>query len=207
MVDVTVSISSDVPAEYLSFALVKAASDESDNGRADGNTTGDIQDAELGTADLHVRLRAERTRLGQGRSYVLLYEVTNTLSGESTHVAAEVEVPIDLNGVTDPLHVRLLEQEGGTVVQWDAVPGAEHYDVIRGDLVSLRALADRIDLGPVSCIANGLSATSTETFPDTASPAEGQAFFYLVQYHDGSDSSYGTESSPGPRIPASGACE
>jgi hypothetical protein len=85
------------------------------------------------------------------------------------------------------------------------VTGAVSYDVIRGHLSSLHALPDRIDLGAVTCIAN--DSTQTGTLPDTESPPAGQAFFYLVQYHDGRDSSYGTESSPGPRIAASGTCD
>ena len=35
----------------------------------------------------------------------------------------------------------------------------------------------------------------------------GQAFFYLVQYHDGIDSTYGTESAAKPREPGPGDCE
>ncbi|MCP4594165.1 MAG: hypothetical protein GY842_25835 [bacterium] len=53
-------------------------------GRGDGATTNDIQNADLGTDDREVRLRAERTGDGPGRIYTLTYQATD-------HVGNSVE--------------------------------------------------------------------------------------------------------------------
>jgi hypothetical protein len=58
----------------------------------DGHTRGDVQGAVLGTADFEVLLRAERQGGRSGRTYTLLYEVTDE-AGNVTVVP--VEVPVD----------------------------------------------------------------------------------------------------------------
>jgi hypothetical protein len=76
------------------FALTAATSDEPDNGKADGNTVNDIQGAEIGTADLDVRLRAERAGNMDGRIYTLGYTATDA-SKNTAEGAVEVSVPHD----------------------------------------------------------------------------------------------------------------
>ena len=52
-------------------------SNEPDNGTGDGNTTNDIQGADIGSDDRDVMLRAERAGNGNGRVYTLTYRVTD----------------------------------------------------------------------------------------------------------------------------------
>src|SRR5439155_8274138 len=58
-----------------SMVLASATSTEPDDAPAnfDGNTTGDIQDASIGTPDTTVLMRAERSGEGPGRVYALTY--------------------------------------------------------------------------------------------------------------------------------------
>ncbi len=63
----------------------------------DGNTTHDIQNVELGTADVAVSLRSERRGNGDGRIYELTYRVTDA-SGNSTVQSVIVDVPHDASG-------------------------------------------------------------------------------------------------------------
>jgi hypothetical protein len=74
--------------------LVSVISDEPDDavGSGDGNTTGDIQGADLGAADTSVLLRAERSGKGDGRTYTLTYEAEDR-SGNVTSVSKTVTVP------------------------------------------------------------------------------------------------------------------
>ena len=74
------------------MALASIYSNEPDNGLGDGDKADDIQDAELGTADLYFRLRAERSGGGSGREYVVTYTATDA-SGNSASASATVAVP------------------------------------------------------------------------------------------------------------------
>jgi hypothetical protein len=72
--------------------LISITSNESDNGLGDGNTVGDIQEADLGADDRDFRLRAERSGLGGGRVYTILYEAEDA-SGNVNRATATVAVP------------------------------------------------------------------------------------------------------------------
>ena len=74
-----------------SVRLVSITSNERDvsRGCGDGNTTGDIQDAAIGTDDRDVLLRAERCGRGSGRTYLLTYEVQDASGNVAT-----VTVPV-----------------------------------------------------------------------------------------------------------------
>ena len=72
--------------------LVSVTSSESDNGRGDGNTVNDIQDADLGSDDRSILLRAERSGRGNGRTYTIVYEAEDA-SGNTTIEEAIVVVP------------------------------------------------------------------------------------------------------------------
>ena len=69
---------------------------ESDNsiGDGDGDTSRDIREAEIGTADVDVLLRAERNGRGDGRTYTLLYRATDS-SGNKVDAEVSVFVPHD----------------------------------------------------------------------------------------------------------------
>jgi len=92
-VAVTVSDQCD-SAEDIDVILYAISSSEPDNGRGDGNTTGDIQNAQVGTDDRAFDLRAERSGGGSGRIYMATYRATD-LSGNFTDGVATIEVPHD----------------------------------------------------------------------------------------------------------------
>ncbi|HEV8198641.1 MAG TPA: hypothetical protein VGS03_01315 [Candidatus Polarisedimenticolia bacterium] len=76
--------------------LVSATSSEPDDapGAGDGTTTGDIEDAAIGTPDVSVLLRAERAAAGTGRVYTLEYTATDA-SGNPASSSVQVTVPHD----------------------------------------------------------------------------------------------------------------
>ena len=76
--------------------LVSVQSSEPDDaaGKDDGATTGDIQGASVGTADVEILLRAERDGRGPGRIYTLTYRATDQ-AGNVTPASAIVTVPHD----------------------------------------------------------------------------------------------------------------
>ena len=99
-------------------------------------------------------------------------------------------------------------EEGGTPgtahLFWNAVGGAEVYDVIQGDLTQVSESNREIRLGPVHVLASGQLAASYSEGLSGAIPPVGRAFFYLVQYRQGTSASgWGTESSPWPAEPSS----
>jgi hypothetical protein len=186
---------------------VSATSSEPDDAASgtDGHTTGDIQGASTGTADLQVQLRAERDSEGPGRTYTLTYRATDD-SGNAGTTAATVAVPLALADVVEPLNLTL-QGAAATRVAWGEVQGALSYDVIRGDLASLRINGSNVDLGTVTCIENGSLDTNTTGHEDAAAPAPGRVFFYAVQFNDGiEDSSYGSESVGWARVVSGGEC-
>jgi hypothetical protein len=74
------------------FRLVSITSSEPDEGLGDGDAPGDIQDAAVGTPDTVFALRAERSGLGPGRTYTIVYRATDG-AGNARDVAASVAVP------------------------------------------------------------------------------------------------------------------
>lgn len=75
-----------------SIQLIAAMSNEPDNSLGDGTTSGDIQDAAVGTDDRAFLLRAERSGTGAGRIYTVTYRATDA-SSNVTVVSAQVVVP------------------------------------------------------------------------------------------------------------------
>jgi hypothetical protein len=88
--------------DAFEVVLIAAESNEPDNGKGDGDTTGDIQGASIGEDDRNVRLRSERSGNGKGRIYTLTYRVTDG-SGNATEVEAKVYVPHDFSDAKDRL--------------------------------------------------------------------------------------------------------
>jgi hypothetical protein len=83
----------------VSLTLESVTSSEPDDapGGSDGTTVEDIQDALAGTADFDVRLRAERSGAGSGRTYTLTYRATDA-SGNWTLLNATVTAPRSIAG-------------------------------------------------------------------------------------------------------------
>ena len=72
--------------------LVAIVSSEPDDGIGDGATTGDIQNATVGTDDRNFDLRAERKGNGDGRVYTATYQASDA-GGNSAEDSGEVAVP------------------------------------------------------------------------------------------------------------------
>jgi hypothetical protein len=191
----------------VTVTLLSAQSDEPDDapGLEDGATQRDIRGTMPGAPDRSLRLRAERSERGRGRTYTLVYRATDG-AGHATRAVVRVGVPHDREGVAEPLSLRVEENPAGTRVAWPALPGARRYDLVRGDLGSLRMTVEGIDLGAVSCLQTGTAVATVAGREDTARPAPGQAFFYLVACDDGAPGSFGTVSAPGPRSAWAGGC-
>jgi hypothetical protein len=193
--------------------LVSVVSSEPDDapGDGDGRTTGDVMGADVGTPDGEVLLRAERSGDGPGRSYELTYAARDA-SGNSASALTVVTVPHDQGQGPEPLSLRL--EPNGTAglahVYWNTVAGAQTYDVITGDVASLKVDGNRITLGAVRVPARLVTSTAfleaAVSLSASANPPTGRAFFYLVDYRVGRGTSgFGTEAVPLPLEPAS--CE
>jgi hypothetical protein len=79
--------------------LVSVISSEPDDapGGGDGSTTGDVADADIGTSDLALGLRAERAGSGPGRTYTVVYSAADR-GGNTVEASANVFVPHDVGG-------------------------------------------------------------------------------------------------------------
>jgi hypothetical protein len=196
----------------LSLAGVVSSEPDDVPGPGDGQTPGDIVNVSSGPVPVSFLLRAERDSGGPGRTYTLSYQALDS-HGNVGDRPLTVDVPHDIDGITEPLILRMEESMSGTIVRWDPVPGARWYNVIVGDLAALRALPAADDSSSF-CVALGLSGLDTTGSEVNVDPDIGQAFFFLVEYDDGQEfevdrpSGYGTESAPYDRTPAapSSAC-
>ncbi len=189
--------------------LVSVTSSEPDDapGGGDGNTTMDVSGADVGLADEVFSLRAERLSTGSGRTYEIDY-IARDASGNTSSSLAIVTVPHDLGSGPEPMLLRVswTGSPGMMELYWNAVTGAQAYDVISGDLGSVRTDASRTSLGRVQVLARGTMGLSSTEGTDGRVPALGSALFYLVQYRDEKGGTgFGTESAPWPREPDS--CE
>lgn len=103
LVDVTTTHTASDACGTVNIALVSVTSNEPDDapGAGDGNTVADVQGADLGTADFHLMLRAERSGTGDGRDYVLTYSATDE-SGNSSEAETWVVVPLVRDGSGRP---------------------------------------------------------------------------------------------------------
>jgi len=91
-VNATISVSDDQDP-HPTVTLVSIVSSEPDNGLGDGDTPNDIQQADLGTDDRQVLLRAERGGTGPGRTYTVTYEARDA-AGNTVQVSVDVTVPL-----------------------------------------------------------------------------------------------------------------
>lgn len=208
LVDVGTIVTASDKCGTPSVVLTSITSSGADDavGSGDGNTARDIQGANPDTLDFDFQLRAERNGGGEGRVYSVTYTTADG-SGNSTHATARVVVPHDQGGGSEPLLLSTQEKAGGTVFEWNPVPGAISYSVVRGDLSSLKEGSDFIDLGTVVCLLPRSTLTSTTGHEDAEVPLAGQAFFYLAAYNDGQASGYGSDTATKPRLKTGGGCE
>jgi hypothetical protein len=208
MIDVTADITIFNVCGSATVTLVSVTSSEPDDdpGGNDGNTTDDIQGAEIGTDDRAFRLRAERMRQGGGRTYLATYRVVDHLGQETLRSAAAV-VPSNQGGPNDPLALSLTETAAGTRVDWTRVDEGLIYNVVRGRVGDIVETSQAYELGAVACVEPRSTDTTTEGFEDATVPAPGEVFFYVVDYADSGEwASYGSESAWKPRIVDAGDC-
>jgi hypothetical protein len=78
---------SDICDPSPSIQLISITSNEADDGLGDGDTTGDIQEADIGTNDTSFLLRAERSGTGTGRIYTVTYRATDASSNTTVKTA------------------------------------------------------------------------------------------------------------------------
>ncbi len=202
-------VSSDDACGLSTVTMDSVISGEADDmpGMSDGETTDDVSINPPGPGTPpSFSVRAERDAQGSGRQYAITFSAVDA-AGNSSQLIEYVDVAIEQDGMTDPLALSVDKSPAGTVLDWSAVAGAEGYHAIRGDLSAIATIGQTYDLGAVSCLEAGSLDTSTAGFEDSANPAPGEAFFYLVEYIAGEGSGYGTESAAKPRVPAAGACQ
>ena len=96
------------------------------------------------------------------------------------------------------------ESDDGTLVEWGDIHQALWFNAVRGDLGDLNDVNQTYHLGPVICLVAGTMLHSTVGSEDAEVPRLGDGFFYVVEYHDGMASGYGTESAAKERFVPSG---
>jgi len=132
MVDIQASVYAvDLCGDVASLTLVSVVSNEADNGRGDGNTTGDIAGVEENTLDTLFQLRSERMGGGGGRVYTATYQATDE-SGNRAEVSATVVVRNDPPGRTRSVAVTYGTPDGNRL-QWRpaADPDFRNYNIYR----------------------------------------------------------------------------
>ena len=110
--------------------------------------------------------------------------------------------------LSDRTSLKVRREATGSVVSWSPVLDASGYDLVRGDVEQIRATWNAVNLGPVTCLADSVTATDTALLPDAELPAPGTAFFYLFRDNASvSDPrSYGADSAGRNRTASSGDC-
>jgi hypothetical protein len=193
--------------------LVSVTSSEADDasGTSDGATTGDIQGADVGTADPTILLRAERNGTGPGRVYEINYRAIDR-AGNTAPGFAVVTVPHDQGQGPEPLLMKLQPIAAGATPQridWPAITGATGYDVLRGTLSQVHLQNGVTLLGDVTLLVRSTSLTTLSEPSNAPVPPVGQGYFYLIQQRtDRGGVGWGSEPAPWPRQPSScdGGC-
>jgi N-acetylneuraminic acid mutarotase len=208
MMDVVAPVTATDTCSSSSVVLSTIISSEPDDatGLNDGNTTGDIQGASVGSADFDFQLRAEREGGGEGRIYQVTYSAVDSFGNRSS-ANSFVLVPHDQGGGTEPVIVSAEDGVNGTILGWNPVPDANSYKVIRGRTAELHEAGSFIDLGTVACLLPDSTGVNAPGCRDPEIPPLGQAFFYLVSYNDGLESGYGSDTASKPRVKTAGGCE
>ncbi len=203
-VTATPSVSTCGPPPLYTLLAVTSSEPDDAPGNSDGKTTGDIQGASIGQSDFSVSLRAERDAHGPGRIYEITYRASNA-AGELI-ASASILVPHDLGGLTDPISLKVTQTQAGTLLEWDEVAGALHYNVIRGDLTGLEVVGSGVNVNDAECLVSRRPSQDTAGHEDAALPEPGQIIFYLAEYDDGVSSGYGSPEAGMPLLVPSGIC-
>jgi flagellar hook capping protein FlgD len=103
------------------WELTSVTSDEPDSA-GPGDPPNDIQGADIGTPDVALQLRSERSALGAGRTYTLLYTASDG-SGNTVQDTLYVRVPHDQGA-------RALASNGFSTNGKELLPGVATFDVI-----------------------------------------------------------------------------
>lgn len=192
------------PAPRLVLDSIVSSEPDNAPGGGDGNTTGDIEGALLGTADFDFLLRAEREGNGPGRTYTIRYRATDASANHDVGTDT-VKVPHDQNGIDEPISLKV-DDALSTLVRWEPAYQAQHFDVIRGNLEQIRVDGSNFELGAVICLKTNATTDSAVGSEDAVVPQPGKAFFYLVQFYDGAkESSYGERSAAKARVMGAGS--
>jgi hypothetical protein len=196
MVPVTASLSATdlctLDSEIL-LILNTTASDEPDDapGPSDGATVNDIRNAQLGSPDFDVKLRAERDNNGSGRTYTLTYKASDQ-SFNSTSTPLTVFVPMSVGGVTEPIIIVTEATPVGTELTWSENPHAAYYNIIKGRLSNLTDDGESYDMGETECVEAGSADASTTGNEDATVPPPGEGWFYIIESANGYRTGYGT---------------
>jgi hypothetical protein len=124
-----------------------------------------------GIADIPVTLL--RSSASSGLNYFVAV-LKDASGGTGPPSPALVLVPEDCN--SPPLRSVSLTLTGNALM-WTALPGAMHYDVVRGGLRALPPLG-HFSSAVSDCLAENASST---LFVDPSTPTPGDGFFYLVR--------------------------
>jgi len=115
--------------------LVSITSSEPDNAIGDGNTVGDIQDADLGTRDTCFDLRSERAGVGDGRTYTIVYSAED-FSHNIAYNTTTVCVPHDMSAGASCSAGFLADGSGvspGATTFAFIIPGSSTFNVVNID--------------------------------------------------------------------------
>jgi len=119
----------------------------------------------------------------RGRSLEALRDRGWYLLARASFIAAAVAViPLAWGQSCELPHETDLRCEGqATRCTWQAEPGDVSYDLVRGNVGELGAVAAGVSLGNVVCIENDSLDLSNEGAEDTVDPLPGEAFFYVMR--------------------------
>ncbi len=108
--------------------------------------------------------------------------LVNSTPGQSVYDASSHGVPAQPIGQV--LDLTLSRASGATTLWFPFdLPGAAHYQVIRGEIAGLWSSGEETQMGTVSCIAASGSPFDVYNgqLTDTGTPPPGTAWFYLVR--------------------------
>jgi len=205
MIDVEAKVAASDNCGTVTVVLASIASSEADDGTGNGNTVDDIQLAEHGTADLHFRLRAERARRTREDLHRRLH--SDRWGSQRHHRRRPLDRPPRPQRRDGPDQHRRRAAWSRHHDPMEHRSWGASYDVIRGRVGAIRGTSVAVDLGQVVCIEADSPDETTLGREDSEVPRHGMGFFDLVEYNDGSSSSYGTESASKPRAPLLDPCD
>jgi hypothetical protein len=96
MIPIHASVEAQDACGATQVLLISITCDEPDDapGKTDGSTTNDIQGAVFGTPDFDFLVRSERSEIGDGRIYTVVYRATDP-TGNASSISRRVSVPLN----------------------------------------------------------------------------------------------------------------